>query len=305
MLPWPAWLSSHSRPPISFTSWEQIARPSPVPPYFRVIERSACSKASKITCCFSGGMPIPVSETAKRELRLVLAASLGLHMKHNFSLLGELDGVANEVEDDLAQPGRISHQRIGHIGPDVAGEFESLLLSPQRQQLQGIFESVSQIEFDGIEVQFRASILEKSRMSLTSVNSELAEFLHSGEISSLFGCESRIQSQLRHADDAVQRCANLVTHVRQEFASGLGRFFSPAPGCIEFPDKLRQSRGVFFLRLSGLFQSNGILPQPLFGLLALGDVARIGIDQLLPGKRYRIPQEPSVRAVFAKIPILE
>ena len=95
-----------------------------------------------------------MSETAKRQLRLVLAASLGLHVKHDFTLFGELDGVANEIEDDLAQTGRISDQCVGDIGPDVAGELKSLLLSPQRQQLQSILESVSQIEFNGIEVQF-------------------------------------------------------------------------------------------------------------------------------------------------------
>ena len=42
-----------------------MARPSPVPPYLRVVEPSACVNASKISCCFSRGMPMPVSLTLK------------------------------------------------------------------------------------------------------------------------------------------------------------------------------------------------------------------------------------------------
>ncbi len=46
------------------TSFRQIARPSPVPPYCRVVDWSACEKASKMVASLSGGMPMPVSFTA-------------------------------------------------------------------------------------------------------------------------------------------------------------------------------------------------------------------------------------------------
>ena len=42
-----------------------IERPRPVPPKRREIEPSACWKASKISLSLSGGIPMPVSETAK------------------------------------------------------------------------------------------------------------------------------------------------------------------------------------------------------------------------------------------------
>ncbi len=65
VLPWPTSLSTQMRPPIIWTSCEQIARPRPVPPYLRVVEASAWAKASKISRCFSAGMPMPVSLTSK------------------------------------------------------------------------------------------------------------------------------------------------------------------------------------------------------------------------------------------------
>src|SRR2546426_629965 len=72
-LPWPASLSTHSRPCIISTRRVDIVRPNPVPPYLRVSEPSACAKASKITFRFSGGMPIPVSRTTKCSNTLSLS----------------------------------------------------------------------------------------------------------------------------------------------------------------------------------------------------------------------------------------
>jgi len=41
-----------------------IASPSPVPPFFFVIEESACWNSSKIFACSASAMPGPVSRTA-------------------------------------------------------------------------------------------------------------------------------------------------------------------------------------------------------------------------------------------------
>ena len=46
-----------------------MASPSPVPPYLRLVDASACWNASKMIFCFSSGMPMPVSETSKRHDR--------------------------------------------------------------------------------------------------------------------------------------------------------------------------------------------------------------------------------------------
>ena len=53
------------RPPIASTSRVEMLRPRPVPPYFRVVEPSACLKGSKMCACWSAGMPMPVSCTSK------------------------------------------------------------------------------------------------------------------------------------------------------------------------------------------------------------------------------------------------
>ena len=65
MLPCPWTLASLISPPSSTASSRLMARPRPVPPYLREVPASACWKASKMSRCFSGAMPMPVSSTAK------------------------------------------------------------------------------------------------------------------------------------------------------------------------------------------------------------------------------------------------
>jgi hypothetical protein len=56
-------LTRRISPRSSRESSREIARPRPVPPYFRLVEPSACWNASKMICCLSVGMPMPVSVT--------------------------------------------------------------------------------------------------------------------------------------------------------------------------------------------------------------------------------------------------
>ncbi len=63
-LPLPGSLSTvMPLPPMRMTSFWLMARPSPVPPYFLVMEPSAWINVSKRESAVSRGIPIPVSET--------------------------------------------------------------------------------------------------------------------------------------------------------------------------------------------------------------------------------------------------
>ena len=69
MLPLPGELTRRISPPSSRAISRLIARPSPVPPYLRLVLPSACWNASKMICCLSGGMPMPVSVTENCQHR--------------------------------------------------------------------------------------------------------------------------------------------------------------------------------------------------------------------------------------------
>ena len=61
--PSPGLLSTPIWPPMSSTNCLEIASPSPVPPYLRVMEPSACTKGWKSPRTASSPMPMPVSDT--------------------------------------------------------------------------------------------------------------------------------------------------------------------------------------------------------------------------------------------------
>jgi len=61
VLPAPKRLCAPASPPINCASRRLIASPSPVPPYLRVVELSACSKAVNSRGMFSAVMPMPLS----------------------------------------------------------------------------------------------------------------------------------------------------------------------------------------------------------------------------------------------------
>ena len=62
VLPLPGALRRWISPPSRLASSRLMARPRPVPPYLRLVPASACWNASKISFCFSRGMPMPVSD---------------------------------------------------------------------------------------------------------------------------------------------------------------------------------------------------------------------------------------------------
>ena len=66
---------------------QEIVSPRPVPPYLRVVEPSACVNASKICCCFSAGIPIPVSRTEKCKTTSLVRLLLLFHFAPRLRLV--------------------------------------------------------------------------------------------------------------------------------------------------------------------------------------------------------------------------
>ena len=56
-------LSTITSPPINCARRRTIERPSPVPPYRRVVELSACENGSNRRACCAASRPMPVSLT--------------------------------------------------------------------------------------------------------------------------------------------------------------------------------------------------------------------------------------------------
>ena len=114
-LPRPGSLSTPTAPPISCASSRAIDRPSPVPPKRRVVEPSACSNGLKSRSCASAEMPTPVSRTAKRIVHSRAGLRQHVAAQHDAAARGELDRVAQQVDEHLRQPQRVAAQRLRQV----------------------------------------------------------------------------------------------------------------------------------------------------------------------------------------------
>ena len=172
VLPRPA----RSRPRSARPSARPAAARSPGPGRCRrtcrVVEPSACSNGSKIAASLSAGMPMPVSRDREVQQRSHLARRrrAGVRLDattDDLAALGELDGVADEVDDDLAQPAGSPTRPSGTSGGDAAGQLQPLLRAPAAPAACSASpRRVAQAERDRSRSSLPASIFEKSRMSL-------------------------------------------------------------------------------------------------------------------------------------------
>ena len=120
VLPVPGSLSTQMRPPISATSWVAMVKPEAgaavaagrgrVGLRERLEDRSPASPAGCRCRCRA-------RRSAARPCRRRRGHSRSTR-DHDLAALGELDGVADQVDEDLPQAPGIADQRVGHVGAD-------------------------------------------------------------------------------------------------------------------------------------------------------------------------------------------
>ena len=175
VLPSPGALSTAISPCIKMASRRQIVKPRPVPPNWRVVEPSTWAKASKIIACLSAGMPMPVSATA----------STTRHVSPCSSSMATVTVTPPSRVNLTALPSRLSSTWRSRPGSPLRvrgmpGGTMALSASPFCWALRAIERTLactSSRRSNGTSSRssLPASILEKSRMSLTMVSSASAE----------------------------------------------------------------------------------------------------------------------------------
>ena len=72
-------------------------------------------------------------------------------LEHDLAALGELDGVAHQVDDDLPQAGGIAAEKGGHVGTNPAGQFQALAVGAHRQRPHRVAQVLVEVEVDAIQ----------------------------------------------------------------------------------------------------------------------------------------------------------
>ena len=277
VLPRPGSLSTVIVPPIRATSRAAMVRPRPVPPYLRVVEVSSCSKARKIALLLvrrDADAGVAHGE-AQADLALGRGLAGDFHAHDHLALLGELDGVAHQVEQDLPQPAGVADQGVGHVRLHVADQLQPLLVGPHGQRPQGVADRRPQREVGRVQLQLAGLDLGEVEQVVDDAEQAVGRRLDRLQALPLVLGQRRVEDQLGHAEDGVHGGADLVADVGQELVLGpVGR--------------LRRLLG---------------LPQLLLGLLPVGDVARERPDELAAAflKALRPGSPPGSRPVLAAV----
>ena len=231
-------------------------------------------------CDADAGVSNAEANGKHRALRLRIGQATGagrrwrrLHPHQHFAALGKLDGVREQVGQDLAQFERVAahHVRQQH---QFERQFESFCLRGLGKHQHGVFNQCAQIEFDRLAGHVSRFDLGEIEDVVDDVEQVPARALHRfGELARL-KVQLAAQQQLRHAQHAIHGGADFMAHGGQERALGpagrLGRFL-----------RLHQFDGParhFLFQVVAVRGQAGVAPLDLFehAVQSLGQAVQFG-----------------------------
>ena len=169
------------------------------------------------------------------QLRVALAPLEHLDADDDLAGVGELDRVADQVHEHLAEPVGIAHEKVGNFGFDVGGELQSLVLGRDRQPPERVCQVVANAEGPMGELELARLDLGEVEDVVDDVQQVVGGAANELELLALDGIVGALERQLGHTHDAVHRRADLVAHVGEELRLGAG-------GLLRLPHRLLQRR---------------------------------------------------------------
>ncbi len=140
------------------------------------------------------------------------------HVRDDAAAGRELDRVAQQVDEHLAQPRRVAAEASVEAGLDHGGEIDAGGRRLDREQLHGVLDDEPQIEVDRFErdaLRFEPGEVENV---VDDAEQGVGGRADGVAVLPLLAVERRLGHQLRHADDAVHRRPDFVAHRGEEDA---------------------------------------------------------------------------------------
>ena len=221
----------------------------------------------------------------------VVFAFLG-NEHENLALIRELDGVADQVEENLTQPPRVSVQMEGHVRLDEIGQFDSLGVRCFGTDFDGIFDHLREIEIHRVEREFARLDFREIQDVIDDPQQSLGTAGDRHGVIPLPLRQGCFEQESRQANDPVHRGADFMAHVGQELALGAVGFFRHGfcgmelvLGALAFCDVLHRPRHAdgFAIRIGQRFALHENHPFPAVGEQeAHFDAARFFLFQRKP-----------------------
>jgi hypothetical protein len=124
-----------------------------------------------------------------------------LHRDRDFALSGELDRVADQVDQHLPDSSRVASERLGNFVPDFARQLEALLMRAQRQRLERLFDGLAQREGDRIEVETPGLDLGKVEDVVDDQQQVVGRAARDVEVFALFGGQVGVEDKIGHSHE--------------------------------------------------------------------------------------------------------
>ncbi len=159
---------------------------------------------------------------AHREHDFVMIARLRApgHLDVHAAALGELDRVADEIGQHLAQPHRIAAHGEAHVRIDRDREAQALGFGVALHQLRDRADQLAQVEARRLQLEPLGVELGIVEDRIDDAQQLARRRMCGRKIIALIRRERRRQHELEQRQHAVQRRADFVAHRREEFALG-------------------------------------------------------------------------------------
>ena len=143
------------------------------------------------------------------------------------ALIGELDRVAGEIGENLAQAQAIRADEARRGGADRGGDFDAFALRARREQLDHALDQLHEIDRLDDEVEMARLDLGEIEDFVDERDQRAPRAANGLDVACVLGIERGPPQQVGHAEDAADRGADLVAHRRQKARFGLVRRFGP------------------------------------------------------------------------------
>ena len=143
---------------------------------------------------------------------VAIAGSEFDHIELDVAGLGEFRGIAHQVEN-LSEPGR-----VGVDGPERVGSDQAEPFRPRagRGDVRDDVDDVGELEFAMLELDQTELELREIEDVVDQLEECVTALADGRDLRPLVGSQFRSVEQIDHADNAVERRANLVAHRRQK-----------------------------------------------------------------------------------------
>ncbi|MFO0747453.1 MAG: hypothetical protein U1F43_17580 [Myxococcota bacterium] len=135
----------------------------------------------------------------------------------------ELHGVADEVQQHLAQAPRVAQHAPRHVGAETGRQLEAAVLGLRRQRLDDVVDQLPEVVLDRLEAHAAEAELREVEDVVDDLQERVARGADGRRQLALLGLERRLHEEAGHADDAGHRRPDLVAHHRQELVLGAAR----------------------------------------------------------------------------------